>query len=76
VSKEGGRHELVSNPLDGGPDPNQHGEKYAVMDARARFARALTADGLISPEVAKPKLAIRAIRSRAMRAASRLRALA
>jgi len=54
----------------------QHGEKYAVMDARAQFARALTVDGLISPEVAKPQAAIRAIRARALRARSRLKASA
>jgi hypothetical protein len=54
----------------------QHGEKYAVMDARAQFARALMAEGLILPEVAKPQPAIRAIRARAMRARSRLKASA
>ena len=35
----------------------QHGEKYAVMDARAQFARALTVEGLISPEVAQAEIA-------------------
>jgi hypothetical protein len=54
----------------------QHGEKHAVMDARAQFARALMAEGLIWPEIAKPQPAIRAIRARAMRARSRLKASA
>ena len=53
----------------------QDGEKYAVMDARAQFARALTAEGLISPEVAKPQSAIRAIRDRVVRATSRSKRL-
>jgi hypothetical protein len=51
------------------------GEKYAVRDARAQFERALMLDGRLSTH-ADPQPTIRAIRERAMRAKSRLKASA